>query len=222
MAPRPRSEALTIAGPAGSLEAIVERPELADGASPRGAAVICHPHPQHGGAMTNKVTYTLARAFVLSGFAAVRFNFRGVGESEGAYAEGIGELADTLSVIDWARAEWAVPSVALAGFSFGAAMSVLASNARELTQLTLVAPPVGRILDPETRLPAGLATLVVQGGQDDVVDPDAVLAWTNAQAPGLRVAWLEDAGHFFHGKLTELREALVTEITARAEGSDAA
>ena len=222
MASRPRPENLKIAGPAGNLEAIVERPELADGTSPRGAAVICHPHPQHGGAMTNKVTYTLARAFVLSGFAAVRFNFRGVGESDGAYADGVGELADTLAVIDWARAEWSVPSVALAGFSFGAAMSVLASNARELTQLTLVAPPVGRILDPESRLPGELATLVVQGGQDDVVDPDAVLAWTNAQLPGLRVAWLEDAGHFFHGKLTELRELLVAEISARAEGSHAA
>ncbi|MEM9172188.1 MAG: CocE/NonD family hydrolase [Pseudomonadota bacterium] len=212
MASPAQRETLTIEGPAGDLEALIERPNTDRSALP--VAVVCHPHPAHGGAMTNKVTHTLARAFVLTGHIAVRFNFRGVGKSQGAYDEGIGELQDTLAVIDWARAEFGVASLSLGGFSFGAAMAVQASNARTLAQLVLVAPPVGRILSPAARVPDGLPALVVQGEQDDIVDPDAVVDWVNAQASGIRLVWMQPAGHFFHGHLPDLRQHLVGELSA--------
>ena len=96
---RPTTERLTIAGPAGDLEALLETPAGADGTR---VAVICHPHPVYGGTMTNKVVHVLAKSFNERGMPAVRFNFRGVGASVGAYDEGTGETQDALAVIDWA------------------------------------------------------------------------------------------------------------------------
>ena len=203
-------------GPAGSLEGLLEVPSEATGVT----AVICHPHPAHGGAMTNKVAYTLARAANLAGANALRFNFRGVGQSAGSYDEGRGELQDTLAAIDWVRTELSPRRLLLGGFSFGAAMAVAASAERACDALVMVAPPVGRILDPNTALPEGVPALVVQGGRDELVDPEAVLDWCNRQADGLRVAVLEDADHFFHGQLPALRELLVAEILAFLDGGE--
>lgn len=203
-------EALTVDGEAGAIETLVELP--ADAAPDTPAAVIAHPHPAHGGAMTNKVVHTLARAFNLSGHVAVRFNFRGVGDSDGAWDEGRGELQDLLSVVDWARARWPGAAPALAGFSFGAAMAVRASRAVNAGRLVLVAPPVGRILDADERVPAGLPLLVVQGARDELVDTDRVVTWADAQPPGVTLAVLPDADHFFHGQLVALRELLVEHL----------
>ncbi|MEL6870685.1 MAG: alpha/beta fold hydrolase [Pseudomonadota bacterium] len=209
----PLRDAVFVDGPAGKLELLVA--EAAEADAP--VAVICHPHPVHGGAMTNKVTHTLARAYERCGYHAVRFNFRGVGHSDGAFDDGVGELADLLAVMDWARAQFATEHVALGGFSFGAAMALHASAQRAVTRLILVAPPVGRILAPEARVPAGFPVLVVQGGADDVVDPEAVVTWVNDQAAGIELAWMEEAGHFFHGLLPDLRTLLIDHITADAE-----
>ena len=201
-----------LAGPAGRLQTLVELPEQAADDAP--LAVICHPHPAHGGAMTNKVAHTLARAFNLSGCIAVRFNFRGVGDSEGAYDEGRGELDDALAVIDWATHRWPDRPLMLAGFSFGAAIALRASRERSASRLVLVAPPVGRIMDAAIRIPDGLATLVVQGGRDELVDPELVLGWVNEQSPGVRMIMLDDADHFFHGQLPTLREHVVADLEA--------
>ncbi|MEM6819777.1 MAG: alpha/beta fold hydrolase [Pseudomonadota bacterium] len=195
-----------IEGPAGALETLLERPEHGDDAS---VIIVCHPHPAHGGAMTNKVAYTLARAGVLAGLTALRFNFRGVGASAGSYDEGRGELEDVLAVVDWVRTELRPKRLVLGGFSFGSAMVVFASHQRDCDQLLLVAPPVGRILPPDTRVPDALPLTVVQGGQDDLVDPEAVIEWCNAQPPGVQVTLMETADHFFHGHLPALRERLV-------------
>ncbi len=195
-----------IKGPAGVLETLLERPESGKDES---VIVVCHPHPAHGGAMTNKVAYTLARAGVLAGLTTLRFNFRGVGESAGSYDEGRGELDDVLAVIDWVRAELRPTRLVLGGFSFGSAMVVFASHRRDCDQLVLVAPPVGRILPPDTLVPDALPLTVVQGGQDDLVDPEAVIEWCNAQPPGVQVTLMETADHFFHGHLPALREQLV-------------
>ena len=112
---------MSIPGPVGSLEAIVETPVEGE---PLGAVVVCHPHPQHGGTMHNKVAHTLARSFVRSGYAALRFNFRGTEGSEGEYDEGIGELDDALTALRWMRTEVAAGPMWLAGFSFGAAIAL--------------------------------------------------------------------------------------------------
>ncbi|MEO0575212.1 MAG: alpha/beta fold hydrolase [Pseudomonadota bacterium] len=208
-----RRESVFIDGPAGRIEALIDAADQSDAP----VAVVCHPHPAHGGAMTNKVAYTLARAFQLSGYHAVRFNFRGVGDSEGSYDEGIGERSDALAVIDWARSHFGVETLAVGGFSFGSAIALAAAQQRSVSQLVLVAPPVGRILDPQIRLPDGIPTMVVQGGQDAVVDPAAVRAWLDGQNVTAEVAWMEEAGHFFHGALPDLRSLLVDRITAVRE-----
>ncbi|MCG8435685.1 MAG: alpha/beta hydrolase, partial [Gammaproteobacteria bacterium] len=119
----PQSQRLELAGPAGLLEAILELPQHEE---PLGAAVVCHPHPQHGGTMHNKVAHTLARAFVRAGFAALRFNFRGTEGSEGEYDEGVGELDDALAALDWMRQRFDGVPLWLGGFSFGAAIAVRA------------------------------------------------------------------------------------------------
>lgn len=199
-------EAARVDGPAGVLETLVEFP--ANVAEDTPVAVIAHPHPAHGGAMTNKVVATLARAFNLCGHIAVRFNFRGVGASDGSYDEGRGELEDLKAVMHWAREHWPAARMSLAGFSFGAGMSVQAVQSLEVSQLVLVAPPVGRIMDAELRVPESLPVFVVQGGQDELVDTEQVIAWVDAQPPGIEMSVLPEADHFFHGQLVVLRETL--------------
>lgn len=204
-------EAVAIDGLAGVLEGMLEVPEL----PVRGIAVVCHPHPQHGGAMTNKVTHTLARAMNLRSHVALRFNFRGVGASEGDYAAGVGEVDDVLTAARWLQDRYPGQPLMLAGFSFGAAMALRAAATLSPTGLVLVAPPVGRILDTAEALPAQMPTVIVQGGQDDVVSPQAVLDWVNAQAAPLELIWLEEAGHFFHGALVEVRERLLAVLESQ-------
>ncbi|MEN7344248.1 MAG: alpha/beta fold hydrolase [Pseudomonadota bacterium] len=208
MAKAAKAEKLSLKGPAGELEALLETPD----GELQGAALVCHPHPAHGGAMTNKVTHTIARAMNLAGFAALRFNFRGVGASEGAYDEGIGERADAFAAAEWLQAKFDDAPIILSGFSFGSGMALHTSASVATRGLVLVAPPVGRILDPETRVADGLRTLVVQGGKDEIVDADAVVDWVNEQATGIRLSMLEEAGHFFHGDLIVLRDLLVDEL----------
>jgi hypothetical protein len=204
--PRARTASLTVAGPAGAIEAIVDDP---GSASPPAFGILCHPHPLYGGSMTNKVVHTLARALNDVGLPAVRFNFRGVGASAGTYDEGRGETLDLLAVLRDARARWPAAAFWLGGFSFGAYVALRAQALEESApaRLLVVAPPVGRwdfspIASP--RRP----WLVVQGGADDVVDAGAVAAWVAGQPRAPRYLALPEAGHFFHGRLAELREAV--------------
>ena len=206
MTPRTRRE--RIAGPAGAIECAIDEP--AD--MPRGIAVICHPHPQFGGTLDNKVVQTLARAFAQLGLRSVRFNFRGVGASEGAWDEGRGEVNDALAVIAAyrrsaeAEAALALPLV-LAGFSFGG--YVAAEAARRLpegakaSRLVLVAPSTQKEKVP----PVPSDTLVVHGDADDVVPLAATLEWARPQS--LPVTVVPGAGHFFHGQLTLLKDIVL-------------
>ena len=206
MSKHPVSEKLFIDGPAGRLEAVVERP--GEGVL-EGAAVICHPHPQHGGTMHNKVAHTLARAFVRSGFEALRFNFRGTEQSEGHFDNGVGELADVLAAIEWMRARHGSYPLWLAGFSFGAAMAVKAAAVTHVDGLISVAPAISRFA-------SGLETqpdcpwLIVQGDEDELVDIDETVEWFDSLEPGPELLILDGAEHFFHGRLTELRQAVMT------------
>ncbi len=204
MSKPPRAERLFIDGPAGRLQAILELPGEQ---MPVGSAVVCHPHPQHGGTMHNKVAHTLARAFVRMGFAALRFNFRGTEESEGDYDEGNGELDDALAAIAWMRARDPETTLWVAGFSFGAAIAVKAAVATEVDGLISVAPAISRFASGLDSQPA-CPWQIVQGDQDELVDVDETVAWVNELEPGPELLIIPDGEHFFHGRLVELREAV--------------
>jgi alpha/beta superfamily hydrolase len=192
----------TIAGPAGALAAAVDEPV---GGATAGVAVVCHPHPLHGGTMDNKVAQTLARAFVQLGYRAVRFNFRGVAGSAGHWDAGRGEVDDALAVI----AAYRQPGqpLALAGFSFGA--FVASQAAAQLAQtdpvgrLVLVGPATGNF--EVAAVPPG--TLVIHGEADEVVPLAATLDWARPQ--GLPVVVVPGVGHFFHGQLALLKTLVV-------------
>lgn len=205
MSQHPVLERLFIEGPAGRLEAILERP--GEGAL-KGCAVVCHPHPQHGGTMHNKVAHTLARAFVRSGYEVLRFNFRGTERSEGQYDEGIGELDDALAAIVWMRARHASYPLWLAGFSFGAAIAVKAAVTTHVDGLVSVAPAISRFASGLESQP-DCPWLVVQGDEDELVDIEETVEWFDSLEPGPELLVIAQAEHFFHGRLTELRKAVM-------------
>jgi uncharacterized protein len=189
----------TVEGPAGALVCATDEPAAPATAS-LGLAVICHPHPLHGGTMDNKVVQTLARAFVQLGWRSLRFNFRGIGCSAGVWDEGRGEIDDALAVVQAHRS--AEQPLLLAGFSFGAYVASQAALrlSPAAQRLVLVGPAVLNF--PVAPVPAD--TLVVHGEQDDVVPLAAVFDWARPQ--NLPVTVLPGAGHFFHGQLPVLKQ----------------
>ncbi len=208
------TQAVMLAGPAGRIEAAVDSPPA--GTPVRGLAVVCHPHPLHGGTMQNKVVQTLARAFVGLGYRCVRFNFRGIGASEGAWDEGRGEIDDALAVVQAERAPG--QALVLAGFSFGGYVaSQAAARLRETPgalpaqRLVLVGPAVRNF--PMAAVPED--TLVIHGEADDVVPLSAVFDW--ARPAALPVTVLPGAGHFFHGQLPVLKQIVTGAWTAHAD-----
>ena len=189
---------LVTAGPAGAIETAIDGPE----AGAHGVAVLCHPHPLHGGTMDNKVVQTLARACVQLGWRAVRFNFRGIGASAGTWDAGQGEVDDALAVIA-AHRDPALPLV-LGGFSFGGYVATQAAARTEgVARLVLIAPAVVNF----PAAPVSQQTLVVHGEADDVVPLAAVLDWARPQAVPVTV--IPGAGHFFHGQLPLLKQLIV-------------
>jgi alpha/beta superfamily hydrolase len=211
-------------GAAGQIEIQSDLPTMA-----RGIALVCHPHPLFGGANTNKVVTTLARAFRELGYAALRPNFRGVGKSEGQHDHGEGETEDMLAVLDWARAQWGkgLPLV-LAGFSFGAFVQtqlacLLTATGTPLRHLVLVGMATGMtegVGGGSSRhyetppVPENIPALIIHGETDDTVPLHNVLDWARPQK--LPVTVVPGAGHFFHGRLSLIRD-LVRRNIAPAE-----
>ena len=204
MSDKQHTEPCLFSGPAGDLEGLVDIPERA----PTAVAVVCHPNPAQGGTMQNKVAYILARAFNDMGAVSLRVNFRGVGRSAGAFDNGIGEIDDALAAIDWLMAEHPSLPLWLAGFSFGGYVALRAQSQRPVERLVTVAPAVQRFAVTPI-VPPVCPWLLVQGDADDVVPPGEVLAWARGLARPPQLAVLPGAGHFFHGRLNELREAVV-------------
>ncbi|MBC7394837.1 MAG: alpha/beta hydrolase [Variovorax sp.] len=204
-----QTEKLSLHGGAGAIEA--ERDAAAAGTQARGVVVIAHPHPLFGGTMDNKVVQTLARAFIASGWTAVRFNFRGVRASEGVHDEGRGEADDMRAVIEQVAPHGAL---AIAGFSFGAFVAMNALSAlwavRDVQRVALVGASVARV--PPGPLPeaAHERTLVVHGEQDDTVPLAAVLDWARPQS--LPVTVVPGGGHFFHGQLPLLKQLVARHL----------
>ena len=188
----------SIAGPAGTLEVAFN---VAEGA-PRGIALIAHPHPLQGGTLDNKVVQTLAKTFAALGYAAVRFNFRGVGLSEGQFDDGIGETEDALAALAAAKLEFGELPVALAGFSFGSYVQTRVAHVITAERLVLIGPAVKRF--PIEVVPPD--TIVIHGEEDDVVALADVLAWARPQQ--LPIMIFPGCGHFFHGRLPQLQRVI--------------
>lgn len=204
MSKPPKSESLTITGPAGRLEAILETPQ---GGDPSALVVLCHPHPLYYGTMRNKVVHTLSRAFVGEGFAALRFNFRGVGDSTGLHDHGRGEADDAFAALDWLTRRWPALPCWLGGFSFGAMIALKCSLQQKPQGLVTISPPFDKYAE-ELRGQPDCPWLVIQGDRDELVDVDSVINWVDGLEPGPELLVMEDTDHFFHGKLVLLREAV--------------
>ncbi len=188
----------SIAGPAGALEIALNVPE----GSVRGIALIAHPHPLQGGTLDNKVVQTLAKTFAALGYAAARFNFRGVGKSEGQFDDGIGETDDALAALAAAKLEFGELPVVLAGFSFGSYVQTRVAHAIAAERLVLIGPAVKRF--PIEVVPPD--TVVIHGEEDDVVALADVLAWARPQQ--LPIIVFPGCGHFFHGRLPQLQRVI--------------
>jgi len=191
-----------IAGPAGALEIVRNVPQD----PPVGIALIAHPHPQQGGTLDNKVVQTLAKTFFGLGYAAIRFNFRGVGASAGTFDNGDGETEDALAALANARTRFAESlPVALAGFSFGSFVQTRVAQKIEAERLVLVGPAVNRFqvatVPPDT--------IVIHGEEDDVVPLANVLAWARPQE--LPIIVFPGCGHFFHGRLPQLARVIASQ-----------
>ena len=210
-----KTQKTVVTGPAGSIEAVVDAPELAPGVAARGVVVIAHPHPLFGGTMDNKVVQTLARAFVQCGWQAVRFNFRGVGATEGVYDEGRGELQDLLAVGQQVAPQG---TLALAGFSFGAFVTSHAVQTlwpqRAIEKIVLVGTAASRFAVADIPPEAHAHTLTLHGEQDDTVPLAAVMDWARPQT--LPVTVIPGGGHFFHGQLPLLKSLVVRHLRAPA------
>ena len=209
-----QTERLTLTGGAGVIEALRDSAQLVDGQSPKGVAIIAHPHPLFAGTMDNKVVQTLARAFVQCGYTAVRFNFRGVGASAGEYDAGKGELQDLLAVIRQVAPEGAI---ALAGFSFGAfvtshALAALWDEGR-VAKAVLVGTAASRFEVAPVPAAAHDSTLVIHGEADDTVELSSVMDWARPQI--LPVTVIPQVGHFFHGQLPLLKSLVVRHLKSQ-------
>ena len=203
----PRESAtLTLPGPAGALEVAVDLPE-ADVAPRPLVALVCPPLPTEGGTMHNKVVTMVARSLRELGATTVRFNFRGTGNSEGAFDEGDGELDDLRAVAAWVRDRRPGDALWLAGFSFGAYVALRAAEELQPAMLVTVAPPAGRWDFDTIALPT-MPWLVVQGEQDEIVDPQAVYDWLEKSKAHAELVRMPDTSHFFHRKLIDLRGAI--------------
>lgn len=189
---------LSIAGPAGALELALNLPETA----PRGIALIAHPHPLQGGTMDNKVVQTLAKTFASLGYVSVRFNFRGVAGSAGAFDDGAGEADDALAALAHVQADHPALPVVLAGFSFGTFVQTRVARKVSAERMVLIAPAVARF----DAAPVPADTIVIHGEEDDVVALADVFAWARPQQ--LPIVVFPGCGHFFHGRLPQLTRVI--------------
>jgi hypothetical protein len=206
------TQLLSLQGELGVIEALLDSPPDIPVGQFRGTAVIAHPHPLFGGTMQNKVVQTLARAFVQCGWQAVRFNFRGVGASDGAYDEGRGEQTDMLSVIE--QTALTDKPLAMAGFSFGAYVTSHALartwGTRAIDKVVLVGVAASRFQVAALPSDAHDATLVLHGEQDDTVELHSVMDWARPQS--LPVTVIPGVAHFFHGQLPLLKSLVVRHL----------
>lgn len=172
------------------------------------AVILSHPHPLYGGTMDNKVVTTMQKAFLNLGYLVITHNFRGVGASAGEYDSGQGESADLKQVVNWVKTEFKPNECILGGFSFGSYVTLKSLvEIKDITAVLIIAPPVG-LYDFSEIKDVHLPWLLVQGGQDEVVDANEILDWARQQTPRPDILWREQSSHFFHGELVWLRKMI--------------
>lgn len=213
--PEAQTQVLLVDGPAGRIEVQLSTPH----GPARGGCVVCHPHPLYGGAMSNKVVYTLASTATKAGLVSLRFNFRGVGRSEGTHDDGRGETDDTVWLAEQLRAllPGGAPLV-LAGFSFGGFVSLRAASRVKAAALMSVAPPFSAtraIYAEGDGLPPhpGCPWTVIHSRDDDTVRYDDTVNALAGYTPPPRLVTVDGAGHFFHGRLQDINTPF-TELLA--------
>lgn len=204
------SQQVSFEGPVGIIEATLDLPDNIQNAF---ISVNCHPHSLHGGTMTNKVVHTVSRAIAGQGIPSLRFNFRGVGKSEGKYDEGIGEREDLVAAINWLTNAYPNRRIILSGFSFGSFVSAFTAKDVLPSMLLSVAPPVKRF-DFDGFVRPDCEWNIIMGDQDELVDFQTVLDWVNHFELSPHLINMQGASHFFHGRLVELREH-VEELVAQ-------
>jgi len=207
-----RETPVFIDGPAGQLEAL-----YLDVADPRGIVLLCHPNPVQGGTMTNKVVSMLQRTARDAGYITLRFNYRGVGQSAGSHDMGSGEVDDAQAAATWLREKHPELPLTLMGFSFGGFVAAslggrLEAQGVTLKHLFMVAPAVMR-LGGTDGLPQAGALSVIQPETDEVIDPQIVYAWSDALARPHELLKVAECGHFFHGKLTDLKDLVLPRLS---------
>lgn len=195
---------LLLRGPSGQLEVMTSYPKHK---LPTIVGIVCHPHPLYEGTMHNKVVSTIARAFENLNYATVRFNYRGVGKSEGQYGHMIGEIEDLKAIMVWVKQVLPDCEIVLVGFSFGAYISANVANQIAVSKLITIAPAVNHA-DFSQLTNIRCPWLLVQGEEDEVVPPEEVIAFAQHPPSPLNFILLPEVSHFFHGKLIELREIL--------------
>ena len=210
-------DSIFIDGPAGLIECLLSEAIDQRTEPPKRVAVICHPHPMFGGNMHNKVVHTLARTYRDLSIPTIRFNFRGVGTSEGSYDEGVGEIDDLVAVLDWLSNNVQPIEVELAGFSFGsyiaAACAMRLLNDARLKRVILIAPPVHHF-DFASYKNHSCPTIVVQGMDDEVVPAELVIEWVETNESSIQLIQMNESSHFFHGQLVALKQQLLDLINS--------
>ncbi len=207
-----RETPVVIDGPVGRLEAL-----YLDNEAPRGLALICHPNPVQGGTMLNKVVSTLQRTARDGGLITLRFNYRGVGGSEGSHDMGSGEVDDAWAAVQWLRAKHPELPLTLMGFSFGGFVAAslggrLEATGETLKHLFMIAPAVMR-LGPNDPLPLKGELTLIQPDADEVVEPQLVYDWSAALQRPHSLVKVAECGHFFHGKLTDLKDLILPRLS---------
>ncbi|MGC5704436.1 alpha/beta fold hydrolase [Pseudomonas sp. NFXW11] len=207
-----RETPVVIAGPVGQLEALyLEVPDA------RGVALICHPNPVQGGTMLNKVVSTLQRTARDAGLITLRFNYRGVGASEGSHDMGTGEVDDAQAAAQWLLAKHPQLPLTLLGFSFGGFVAAslggrLEAAGVQLKHLFMVAPAVTRLRDSDL-LPLNCPLTLIQPETDEVIEPQRVFDWSAALERPHELLKVAECGHFFHGKLTDLKDLVLPRLS---------
>ena len=207
-----RETPVVIDGPVGQLEAL-----YLDNEQPRGIALICHPNPVQGGTMLNKVVSTLQRTARDAGLITLRFNYRGVGASEGSHDMGTGEVDDAQAAAEWLRAKHPELPLTLFGFSFGGFVAAslggrLEAQGEQLKHLFMVAAAVTR-LNGYDLLPVNCPLTLIQPETDEVIDPQAVYDWSDKLDRPHELLKVAECGHFFHGKLTDLKDLILPRLS---------
>ena len=207
-----RETEVFIDGPQGQLEALyLEVPDAT------GIALICHPNPVQGGTMLNKVVSTLQRTVRDAGLITLRFNYRGVGKSAGSHDMGTGEVDDAQAAAAWLLARHPGLPLTLLGFSFGGFVAAtlggrLEAQGQAVARLFMIAPAVMRIVSQDD-LPKGGELVLIQPDTDEVVDPQLVYQWSERLQRPHELLKVAECGHFFHGKLTDLKDLVLPRLS---------